>query len=393
MRKNNYIVLAAVFLSFFALGMPDGAFGVAWPSIRYEMGLGLDRAFLLVIAHSVFYALSGSQMSRLASLLKLPNVNILGLGLILLGVSGFAFSPNLYFLIIFTMVLGTGMGLVDSGLNAYAAKYFEVKHMNWLHCFWGLGGALSPIIMSQMIIFAGWRTGYVSILALQGIVAVFVLVTLLKGAWLINSQNAEKEAAASEPRKFLEQKRYEIIQIAIFLVYAAFEYAITFWTYSVMLEGRGLEVDVAGLYPAVYLGFMTGGRFIIGYASQRFSNTALVRFGLAASIVGLVVLTVSNNIIGMALVGFGFGPVFPCLMHETARRYSPEATTKLVGYQIAAVGVGVGLSTFGMGRLLADVSLDALFPSVIVGMLAVGLLNEVIEVAYSKRQFEARSER
>ena len=64
-----------------------------------------------------------------------------------------------------------------------------------------------------------------------------------------------------------------------------------------------------------------------------------------------------------------------------ARRYGPDATTKLVGYQIAAVGVGVGVSTFGMGRLLDGVSLDALFPAVIVGMVVVGLINEVIEGA------------
>jgi len=85
------------------------------------------------------------------------------------------------------------------------------------------------------------------------------------------------------------------------------------------------------------------------------------------------------------LVGFGFGPVFPCLMHETARRYSPEATTKLVGYQVAAVGVGVGVSTFGMGRLLAGISLNALFPAVIIGMLAVVLLNEMIEYAMRRQ--------
>lgn len=384
-NKTNAIVLWAVFLSFLALGMPDGAFGVAWPSIRYEMHLGLDRAFILVVSHSVFYALSGSQMSKLASAIKLPNVNILGLGLILLGIGGFAVSPNLYFLVIATMILGIGMGLVDSSLNAYAAKYFAVKHMNWLHCFWGLGGSISPIIMSQMILLVGWRTGYVSILVVQGILAAFVLITVLKGMWLRNAEKADEKVASSAPRKFLVEKRYAYMQIAIFLIYAGFEYAVTFWTTSVMLEGRGLAIEVAGLYPAVYLGGMTAGRLILGYVSDKLSNITLVRFGLVLAIGGLVVLMVSNNIIGMAMIGFGFGPVFPCLMHETARRYSPEATTKLVGYQIAAVGVGVGISTFGMGRLLEGISLEVLFPVVIAAMIVVGIINEVIEAAVRKQ--------
>ena len=222
MKKTNYVVLAAVFISFLALGMPDGAFGVAWPSIRYDMGLGLDRAFILVVTHSIFYAISGWQMGRLAKALKLPNVNMLGLVMLIIGVAGFAASPNLYFLVLTTIILGTGMGFVDAGLNAYAAKYFESRHMNWLHCFWGLGGSISPIIMSQMIIFAGWRTGYVSIMALQGIMAVFVLFTLLKGFWVMMPEKAQEEAAVATGKKFLSQKNI-LTQFFVWTLYIIME--------------------------------------------------------------------------------------------------------------------------------------------------------------------------
>ena len=389
MKKSNLLVLSAVFISFLALGMPDGAFGVAWPSIRYEMGLGLDMAFILVVTHSVFYGLSGWGMGWLARVVKLPNVNIIGLFMILTGISGFSLSPSLIFLVLSTMILGLGMGFVDGGLNAYAAKHFESRHMNWLHCFWGLGGAISPIIMSQMIILIGWRAGYISVLTLQGIMTAFVLFTLLKGVWIMSNEETEEAAAGQVGQKFLTQKRYAAMQVAIFFFYAAFEYAVTFWTVSLLLESRGMDIGRAGLYPAVYLGSMTVARFIMGYAAKWVSNTNLSRFGLLLSILGLVILTVSNNIIGMAFIGFGFGPVFPCLMHETARRYSPEATTKLVGYQIAAVGAGVGLSTFTMGRLFTIFSLELLFPAVIGGMIIVGLLNEVIEHAMRKLESSA----
>ena len=383
-KKSNIIVLWAVFLSFLALGMPDGAFGVAWPSIRYEMDLALDRAFILVVSHSVFYAVSGSQMGKLASYFKLPNVNILGLGLILIGITGFAASPNLYFLVISTMILGTGMGLVDSALNAYAAKYFVSKHMNWLHCFWGLGGALSPVIMSQMVLLIGWRMGYVSIVVIQGILTLFVVFTVIKGMWLLNAQITTEKVANTSTGKFLTKNIYAYMQIAIFFIYAGFEYALTFWTTSVMLEGRGLPIEIAGLYPAFYLGGMTFGRFALGYIADKVRNITLVRFGFLLAGLGLIILIFTNNIIGMTMIGFGFGPVFPCLMHETAVRYSPKATTKLVGYQIAAVGIGVGLSTFGMGRVLDGFSLEALFPIVLIGMIIAVIINEIIEAAARK---------
>ncbi|MCL2372333.1 MAG: MFS transporter [Defluviitaleaceae bacterium] len=384
MNRNNFIVLVAIFATFLALGMPDGAFGVAWPSIRGDFDMGLDQAFILVIAHSIFYSIAGWQMDRLAGWIKLPNVNMLGMALILVGVGGFALSPSMYFFVAFTMVLGLGMGLVDSSLNAYTAKYFAVRHMHWLHCFWGMGGALSPIIMSQMIMLFSWRLGYGAVFAMQASIGFFLLLTLLKGYWQRVKKIEEQQSVAAASRAFLTKRRYPIMQMAIFLVYVGAEYAVTFWTTSVMLESRGMEIRVAGLYPAVYLGFMTGGRAVIGFVSKKMSNSTIIRGGLAISLAGFVVMTFSNNILGMALIGFGFGPVFPGLMHETGLRFSPEATTKLVGYQIAAVGMGVASSTFGMGRLLAGVSLEALFPVAMVLVVAVAVLNEIIEFACKK---------
>lgn len=384
MTKNQMIVLVAVFVSFTALGFPDGTFGVAWPFIRYEMRLGLDMAFFVVVSHSVFYSLASGLMGRMARLIKLPYVNMLGLVLMAVGVSGFSFAPNLYFLMLVTMVTGFGMGLIDSGLNAYAAKYFSVRHMNWLHCFWGLGASISPVIMTNMVMYLGWRTGYITIAALQGIMALFVLATLLKGAWIMNGDRAEEASGSAEHVHFLRKKRFAVMQVVIFIFYAGFEYSVTFWTPSVMLEARGLGIDRAGLFPAVYLGAMTAGRFFMGYISHKFANITMVRFGLIFSACGLVLLMFTNSFVGMAMVGFGFGPVFPCLMHETAHRFGEKATTKLVGYQVAAVGVGVGFSTFGMGYLLEGVSLNALFPAVITGVVIVFLINETIEGALRK---------
>ena len=384
MHKRTYIVLGAVFISFLALGMPDGAFGVAWPSIRDEMGMPLERAYMLVILHSVFYALSSSQIGRLAAKFKLENVSGIALWFIVLGIGGFALAPTFSVMAVATTVLGTGMGLVDSGLNAFTAKHFSAKYMNWLHCFWGMGAAISPIIMTRMIVFSGWRAGYMSMMIIQGSVAILVALSLLKGLWVMNADEKSEENESSPIKRYLTAKRYQALQLFIFFMYAGFEYAITFWTVSVLLESRDIPIYTAGMYPAVYMGFMMAGRFIFGYVTKIFSNTAVVRFGFAVSIAGLLVLTFSDNIIGMALIGFGFAPVFPCLMHETSRRFSPEHLAKLVGWQIACVGAGVGVSSFIIGRLLGRVSLEALFPVVIGCILFTVALNEIIERATRK---------
>ena len=88
---------------------------------------------------------------------------------------GFSFSPSLIWLIICAVPLGLGAGAVDAGLNNYVATHYKAHHMSWLHCFWGVGASLGPIIMSQFITGQNsWRQGYVAIAIIQ-----FALVLLL----------------------------------------------------------------------------------------------------------------------------------------------------------------------------------------------------------------------
>ncbi|MCL2223949.1 MAG: MFS transporter [Defluviitaleaceae bacterium] len=390
MKKNTPFLIFAVYASFLALGMPDGAFGVAWPSIRYEMGLELERAAFLIIVHSIFYSLCASQTGRLAKKIPLGNISGVGFVLLMLGILGFSLAGDIYELAAATAVLGCGMGLVDSGVNAFAAKRFSAKHMNWLHCFWGMGGAISPVILRQMIIFYDWRVGYRTVFAIQAAIGIVVAVSIFRGLWATGDDDATaEETVTHNPDKvYLTSRVFIVMQWLIFFVYTTFEYSMTFWTVSVLIEGRGVPFETAGLFPAVYLGCLMAGRFVFGYFTTRFSGSHIVRYGLLLSIVGLGVLVLSSNIAGVALVGFGFAPVFPCLMNETKIRFKPEILSKLVGLQIAAAGMGVALSALVMGRILAYISFEALFPTVIICVLIAFSMNEFID--FNLRRKEAR---
>lgn len=380
MKKNSFLLMFAVYAAFFALGLPDGAFGVAWPGIRYEMGLPLERAALLTATNSIFYSLAAWQTGRLAARFRVENLNGLGILLMLAGILGFSFAPDIRWLTAAAVVLGTGMGTVDSGVNAFAAKNFSARHMSWLHCFWGLGGAISPIIVSQMMLYYDWRAGYHAVFAIQAAIGVFVLVSIAAGIWRVPEREKENSAENFSQKKFLKARRFQVLQWLIFLLYVAFEYAVTFWTVSVLLESRGLEIDVAALYPAVYLGFMVAGRFASGYLTAYVRGSNLIRLGLAVSAAGLCVMIFTNNIAGMALIGLGFAPVFPCLMHETKRRFDPALLPKLVGMQVAAAGAGAALCAPVMGWILAEISLEALFPTVIALVAVTFFMNEIIEI-------------
>lgn len=384
-RKKHVLLLTTVYFSFFALGIPDGAFGVAWPGIRQEMNLPLDWAQAIFMTQALCYALMGALSGHIAKVCKLEHMNLLGLVLMGAALVGFSAAPSFLLLTCMAVFLGSGMGLIDSSLNAYMARHFSARHMNWLHCFWGLGGTFSPIIMGQAVLWFSWRTGYISLSLIQGLAVILVVFSLLRRVWQIEeregiSAEAPAPSDSKKEKPFLKKKRFQYMQMLVFFLYTGLEYSVTFWTVSVLLEARGVaNIALAGLYPAVYLAAMTGGRALFGALANRISNIMMIRLGFLIAFLGLGMLILTTHIVGMALLGLGLAPIFPCLMHETSKRFHPSILTKLVGYQIAAVGAGVALVSAFVGQVLTRVSLEALFPLVGVLALAAFLLNEGIE--------------
>jgi fucose permease len=264
--------------------------------------------------------------------------------------------------------------------------------MNWLHCFWGMGAAISPVLMTQMILHFSWRTGYAAIAVVQIIVAFVVLATILKGYWQsekkldkaavdANAPDAETSAATTgtPPKRYLTKRRHKVLTVLCCFIYGGIEYSTGFWISSVLLESRGMYLGVVGMFPAVYYGGIMAGRFLFGFASGKLSNTAIIRIGVFMSFTGVSILFASGSIMGIALAGLGFAPIFPCLIHETSKRFSPEMLTKLVGYELAAVGAGVAVLSSIVGQVLARVSLEALFPIVLGFILVTLFINEVLE--------------
>jgi len=348
------------------------------------MGLPLEQVSIIVIFHSIFYALSSGFSGSIASFLKLEKISFLGLISMAIGFLGFSLAPSFIVLTLMTLFSGVGMGLVDSSLNAYMAKHFSSRYMNWLHCFWGLGATVSPILMTQMILFYSWRAGYASISIIQWVTAIVVLLSLMRGVWKMEEKSHESGLSQSERKPFLTMKRFQFMQMFIFFLYAGFEYSMSLWLPSIFMESRGMDFDIAGMYPAAYLAGITGGRMVFGFLAGKFSNISIIRSGFLMALAGLVIMIFSNNIFGVVLIGFGLGPIFPCMMHETSRRFSPSILTKLVGYQIAAVGTGVAVISSMSGQLLTRVSLEALFPATIILVAIAFLLNETIERNYRK---------
>ena len=139
---------------------------------------------------------------------------------------------------------------------------------------------------------------------------------------------------------------------------------------------------VAGLWVAAYFGAIMGGRLLVGFVVQRWGNRRLVVWGLATALVGALLFFVPGiPPLGLVLMGLGFAPVYPCLMHETPRRFTAEAAPVVIGRQVGAAYLGGAVFPGLFGWTMAHTTLEVLPPLlavVIVAMLvAIRRLNRL----------------
>ena len=386
-QPNNraaFWVLSVAYLSFFALGLPDGALTVAFIGMSEELGLLVAHSGYIVAANSIMYSLTSACLGRLNRCLKLESINLLGTVLLGVGFLGIGFAQNLAMLIVSTAFCGTGVGMIDSSLNTYMARSFSARHMNFLHCFWGAGSTFSPFLMSQMVLLFGWRAGYFTLVGIMGMVSTILLVSVCRGVWERGATAPAQTEQAATTTQHLSKRWHKAAQALTCFFYGGVEYSLVFFT-AIVLAARGMPLETIALYPMAYYFSIAAGRVVFGWVSKWLRDITVIRIGLALGFAGAATLLFTGNIAGIALAGFGFAPVFPSLLHNTAQRFAPNTLAKLVGYQVAALGAGSAVLVFGMSQLLGRVSLGALYPMSMALIALVFGLNEALEWAARRK--------
>lgn len=352
------ILLLIIYLAFISLGLPDSLLGAAWPVMQPDFGAPLETAgllFMMIAGGTIVSSLASGKILGRFGTGKVTAVSGLMTASALLG---FYFAPSLIWLIVFTVPLGLGAGAIDTGLNNYVASHYKAHHMSWLHCFWGVGATMSPVIMAAMISGeSSWRNGYLVIAGIQ-----FALVVIL--FFSLPLWNRLAATHSSSPEKNLEDSREDVsgkgteqikplrikgVNLALlsFLFYCGVESTLGLWGSSFLVNVKELPADVAARWVSLYYGGITVGRFVTGFITFRVSNHALIRTGQITALAGAILLFLPLpavfSLAGFILIGLGLAPIFPCMLHETPRRFGKEHSQSIMGYQMAVAYTG---STF-----------------------------------------------
>lgn len=157
--KIGLIVLA--YIAFISLGMPDGLFGVAWPSIREDFVLRLDSVGAFFFAGTTGYMLSSFFSGKIIRRMGVGGTLAASCALTGSALLGYTLVPSWWMMVALGVASGLGAGAIDAGLNTYVASHFGEGLMQWLHASYGFGVTLGPIIMTTGLnFFNSWRLGY-----------------------------------------------------------------------------------------------------------------------------------------------------------------------------------------------------------------------------------------
>ena len=353
-------------MAFIALGMPDGLLGVAWPSIRAGFSIPIDAIGLLISASVTGYLISSFASGPLIGRMGVGRVLAASCAITGVGLIGYTLVPAWWMMASLGLFAGLGAGAIDAGLNTYVAANFDAGMMQWLHACYGVGVTLGPILMTLTLsTLNAWRPGYRLVGGFQLALAICFLLTLR--LW-------DKRGAPTQPEapkrltdyqtpmgETLRQPRVWLSALLFFL-YVGAEVSYGTWTYSLLVESRGVNATTAGLWAGSYWATFTIGRVVAGVFAKKVGVNALVLGGLAGALIGGALLA-SNpnqaaNLLGIVLIGFSIAPIFPAFVSGTVQRVGAHFAANTIGMQMAASALGMAVIPSLVGVLAGRLSLE-----------------------------------
>lgn len=360
-------LLVIIYLAFISLGLPDAIMGAVWPMIYKEINIPIAYAGIYSMIVSSGTVFSSLLSSKVIKMFGTGRVTIASVVLTAIGLVGITISSEFIIICMFAVPLGIGAGSVDSALNNFVALHYKASHMNWLHCFWGIGATAGPTIIAFTLARNfGWRMGYGIIAILQ----VFMIICLLASLRLWDKVESESNIHVTDNKhvavtiKALFGLKGAKPTLISFFCYGTIETLTGFWGATYLVINYALKPEVAVQWVGFYYFGITIGRFLSGFLALNMSSRMLIRIGQVIIAVGIFILLIPNiyylPLIGMILIGLGCAPIFPAMLHETPVRFGKEMSQGIMGIQMATAYIGTTLMPPLFGAVAAQLGFSQL---------------------------------
>ena len=383
-------------LAYLTVALPGSTLGLVWPSMRLSFHEPLGALGVLLAFGVTASVVSSAATGRILSRVDVGPLLALGTMLTAVALAVEALAPSLWVITGGFVLFGLGFGATDSALNAYAARHFGAREINWMHASYGLGASTGPLLVTVILSNGlSWRWTYGTMaVALAALAWVF---TLAHRRWDVPSRPLAPrppgpDEGLAEPTSGVERRKPVAAVMLSALTFTAVETGIEsgagIWGYVFLTAGRGLSHEAAGVAVSAYWAMMFVGRAVLGTVAERVGSGRVLGGAVVGVTLGAALMTVPGPgfvaVIGMMTLGLAAGPIFPLFTLTTAQRVGAgdvRGTTRTVSLQVAASAVGAAAVPAGMGLVIEAFNARVLAPSLLVLGLAMcgvhGLLSHL----------------
>jgi len=321
-------------------------------------------------------------------------------------------------LVVVFILAGFGNGLGDSGWNAWIGDMANANEvLGFLHAFYGLGAAISPLVATSLITKAGWQW-YQFYYLMAGAAALEVGV-LVSAFWKADGRAYRAEhphtaddidSGASTPtaadmvdsspqsdkaRGFLAKispfgkrakgsksktaeavkNRVTLLASVFLLIYVGIEVSIGGWIVTFMLNVRKGSPFASGMVSTGFWLGITVGRLILGFVTARVFKTekhAVATYLVISVALQLMFWLIPNFFVSavmISLVGFFLAPLFPAAVVALTKLLPKRLHVAAVGFAAAFGASGACVLPFAVGAIANAAGVKVLQPIILASLV------------------------
>ena len=255
------------------------------------------------------------------------------------------------------VLLGAGNNFLDTTVNAYIVDLHpndSSKYLGMLHGFFGIGGLLTPILISAILAHGTWRASYyISGAIFAGIVALFAIVAVPRRRKLASeTAAAEQKLTAAMLKRYISGKR-NLCLLAAGAFYAAAQLGLVNWVaYYETVRFNAVNLGsacVSAYWICCAVCRLFSGRLPFKPEKMLIAGAALGGVFHAAGILSgdAVVMVIASGLVGLVS-----GLCIPVLLSEAAWGNSDMTSLTTSGIFLI-MGVARMLMPLGMGAVAA----------------------------------------
>jgi FHS family Na+ dependent glucose MFS transporter 1 len=361
------LLIAVYYSVFVALGLIMMALGATLTELAARTQSGFDEISYSFLARSLGFFLGSVLCGRIYDQVRNGHAVLAGALAVTALFSAFVpVTPFLWGLIALFLLQGLAGSLINVGGNTMLMWSQQGKNIGalliGLHFSWGLGSAISPLIVEQMERLTGninWAYWVLSLAALP------VCLGLLRLPSPPHPQ-AQQDNSATQVNVLLA-----VLVGMFFFFYTGLEATLISWIHTYTMQTGLGDKSAAYKLNSVFLLVFTFGRLLAIPIAAMFRPRTILLTDFAGCLLGLVMILswpASARVLWLAscILGLAMASVFPTMLAFAERRM--HLSGKLTGYLFSASSAGSILLPFLVGQYFVSFGPQILFYIILVSL-------------------------